>query len=246
VGVEFACSKSERVANRKRKPSFGEGGHRREPRPHDAHPAFHPLYACWNTDQGESCTRVKGTPLDRHEDAICSQHGPSGRETAREAGRDDREDEEVRDERDPLVRSRRPLGDMHGARDREVEPSREGRAHAPRRDEPGNRGGKAQADIREAELAGQVDGGYDGLAAKLGGNVEERLTVRMAPSVGIAEALGYKSLGGLLGKPTEAGFYGYVGLRDRPAATTVSRADDDESQGHASSPQAIAAASLAL
>src|SRR5580658_2363255 len=78
---------------------------------------------------------------------------PSGREAVHEARGDDREDEEVRDERDPLVRRGRPLRDVHGARDPEVEPTREGRAHAPRGDEPRDRGGEPKADVREAELA---------------------------------------------------------------------------------------------
>jgi hypothetical protein len=73
---------------------------------------------------------------------------------------------------------------------------------------------------KDVELAGRLDGWYDGLAGKVGGNVEERLTVQMAPSIGLFESLGYKTLGGLMGAPTEGGVYGFVGLRivlPRPA-----------------------------
>lgn len=73
---------------------------------------------------------------------------------------------------------------------------------------------------KSVELRGQVDGWYDGLAKKLGGNIEQSATWRASRYVGVTEALGVKSLGGLLGKPTEAGAYGYVGLRlYRPEAT---------------------------
>jgi hypothetical protein len=63
------------------------------------------------------------------------------------------------------------------------------------------------------ELAGQVDRWYDGLAQSLGGNVEEKISYRVSRHLGITEALGYKTIGGLMGKPVDAGAYGYVGLR---------------------------------
>jgi hypothetical protein len=63
------------------------------------------------------------------------------------------------------------------------------------------------------ELGAEVDGWYDGLARGFGANVEERGTFRVARDLGVIEALGCKSAGGLMGRPIDAGLYGYVGLR---------------------------------
>jgi hypothetical protein len=77
-------------------------------------------------------------------------------------------------------------------------------------------GGIEIRDVRlseRVELAGQVDGWHDGLARNFGGNIEEKITYRVTRHLGITEALGYKTVGGLMGKPVDAGPYGYVGLR---------------------------------
>jgi hypothetical protein len=62
------------------------------------------------------------------------------------------------------------------------------------------------------DIDGQLDVWYDDLNRTVGGNLEPKVTVRVSPEVGVSAALGYKSLGGLMGKPTEAGFYGYEAL----------------------------------
>jgi hypothetical protein len=62
------------------------------------------------------------------------------------------------------------------------------------------------------DLGGALDVWYDELNRKVGGSLEPKVTVRFSPQVGVSAALGYKSLGGLMGKPTEAGFYGYEAL----------------------------------
>jgi hypothetical protein len=78
------------------------------------------------------------------------------------------------------------------------------------------RGGGAE--VRDIHLGKRVDVGaaldvwYDEQSRRVGGNIEPKVTVHLSPAVGIAAALGAKSLGGLMGRPTEAGVYGYEAL----------------------------------